>query len=110
MILQALSGEISVAEACKKLGVGPTQYANLRDRMLQGALDAMKPRPSGRPSLVEALTPEEIDELEDELVELDHENMMLRAKVDANEALRAGGGSKRPSRSRAKKQRPRTKG
>ncbi|MFN8827788.1 MAG: helix-turn-helix domain-containing protein, partial [Planctomycetota bacterium] len=40
---------MSVADACKELGVGPTQFANLREQMLQGALDALEPRPVGRP-------------------------------------------------------------
>ncbi len=111
VILEALGGQRSVASACKELGVGPTQYANLRDQMLQGALDAMTPKPVGRPRLAARRTQAEVDELEDQLIDLAGDNALLQAKLDANEALRAGGISKRSSDDKAeKKKRPRGRG
>jgi transposase-like protein len=101
---------MSVADACKELGVGPTQFANLREQMLQGALDALEPRPVGRPSKSVAPTREGVDDLEDEIVELDQENALLRAKVEVNEALRARGASKSPTDGKPSKKRPRGRG
>ena len=70
VILATLSGEMSVGDACKDLGVGPTQFANLREQMLQGALDALEPRPIGRPPVTATPTPADVEELEDQLIEL----------------------------------------
>lgn len=107
VILEALGGQRSVADACRELGVGPTQYANLRDQMLQGALDAMTPKPVGRPPLAARRTQAEVDELEDQLIDLAGDNALLQAKLDATEALRAGGVSKSPEGGKPTKKRPR---
>lgn len=96
-----------MADACKELGVGPTQFANLREQMLQGALDALEPRPVGRPRVTATLTPADVEELEDQVIHLAGDNVLLKAKLDANEALRAGGASKRPSDGKAEKKGPR---
>lgn len=48
-ILKTLSGEARLLEACEQLGIRPTRFHQLRDRALQGALDAITPRPMGRP-------------------------------------------------------------
>jgi len=108
MILATISGEMSVADACREIGVGPTQFANLREQILQGAVDAAEPKPIGRPKL--AAEPVNVDDLEDEILERDFENTMLRAKLDVNEALRARGASKSPAGGKAPKKRPRGRG
>ena len=110
VILATLSGEMSVADACKDLGVGPTQFANLREQMLQGALDALEPRPVGRPPVAATPTPADVEDLEDQLIELSGENALLQAKLDANEALRPGGASKRPPDGKAEKKGARRRG
>lgn len=71
VILETLSGELSAAEACEQLGIGPSQLARLRERALAGALAALAPRPPGRPA---APPPEDdadrVAELEAEVQEL----------------------------------------
>lgn len=110
LILATLSGEMSVADACKELEVGPTQFANLCEPMLQGALDALEPRPVGRPRVAATPTPADVEELEDQVIELAGDNALLQAKPDANEALRAGGASKRPPDGKAEKKGSRRRG
>ena len=100
LILATLGGQMSVADACKALGVGPTQFANLRLRMLQGAVDAMEPQPSGRPQLAPQ-PPADLDELQQEIFELEHENTMLQAKLEVNEALQAARAAKRAGQGKA---------
>ena len=82
LILATLSGQMSVADACREMGVGPTQFANLRMRMLQGAVDAMEPQAIGRPRLDQPTSPVDIDELQQEVFDLEHENTMLQAKLE----------------------------
>jgi hypothetical protein len=98
---------MSVADACTELGVGPTQFANLRMRMLQGAVDAMEPQPIGRPRLDLQKPIVDIDDLQQAVVDLEHENTMLQAKLDVNEALRAARDSKSPGKGNAAQKGPR---
>lgn len=109
LILETLSGAMSVADACKELGIGPTQFANLREQILQGAVDAAEPKPIGRPRLAPPIPPKDVDELEQAVFDLEHENTMLQAKLEVNEALRAARSSKSPAEARSAKKGPRGK-
>jgi hypothetical protein len=51
VILQTVAGQLSVQDACEILDIREVRFHQLRQRALQGALDAIEPRPSGRPSL-----------------------------------------------------------
>lgn len=70
LILRTLSGELSVAEACERLGIGEAQFHRLRDRALAGAAEALEPRPAGRPAAALDPSSARVAELEDELDEL----------------------------------------
>lgn len=82
MILANLCGQISVLDACDELGIGPTQWANLRIQMLQGCVAALGPRRLGRPPHVTKIATEELEALQQRLAELERENVMLRAQLD----------------------------
>jgi len=94
VILATLSGQMSVNDACAELGVGPTQFANLRARMLQGAVDAMEPQSIGRPRIELPKSSVDLLDLEQEIFDLEHENIMLQAKLEVNAALQAARMSK----------------
>lgn len=65
LILQSLGQELSVNDAAERLGVCVSRFHELRDEALMGALEALAPRPAGRPP---AAAPNvRIMELEDEL-------------------------------------------
>ena len=49
VILQTMTGEMSVKEACDLLHVSPARLAELRTMALEGALEALDPKPPGRP-------------------------------------------------------------
>lgn len=49
-ILETLCGELSVNDAAERLCVCPSRFHELRDTALTGALEALSPRPAGRPS------------------------------------------------------------
>ena len=110
LVLATLSGQISVADACRQLGIGPTQFANLREQILQGAVDAAEPRPIGRPRLAPSMPPADIDDLQQAVFDLEHENTMLQAKLEVNEALQSARSSKSPPEANAAKKGPRRKG
>jgi hypothetical protein len=76
-ILATFTGQWSVAEASRQLGLSPSRFARLRAVALQGALDSLAPRPVGRPA-------EEISEsawLRERVDQLRQEDEGLRAMM-----------------------------
>jgi hypothetical protein len=73
VLLGTLDGSKSVEEACAELGVSASRLHELRKEALEGALQALQPRPSGRPAKPEAMTTKEqelqarVDALEEDL-------------------------------------------
>ncbi len=59
VIVEALREERSVGQACDDLGVKEARYHQMRDDALQGALQALEPRPTGRPPTPPPTLPEE---------------------------------------------------
>ena len=80
-ILKTISGEMSVKEACEQLGIGPTQFANLRTRALEGLVDRLGPQPAGRRPRVQVASPREV-ELMQRNADLERENRLLRAQAE----------------------------
>jgi hypothetical protein len=68
-ILETMFGEARLLEACDRLGIRETRFHQLRDRALQGALDAIAARPTGRPSGPAMVDAECVRELEQALAE-----------------------------------------
>ena len=69
VILETLTGTLSVEDACAQLGIGAAQFHRLRDRALSGAAEALEPKPSGRRASEPDPEQSRIDELEQELDE-----------------------------------------
>lgn len=80
--MATLTGEMLVDEAYEELGVGPTQFANLRKQVLQGALDGLQPKPIGRPRRVTMRTEDEVEAMEQRIVELERDGAILRSRLE----------------------------
>jgi hypothetical protein len=50
VILETITGQLTVAQACAKLGIGESRFHTLRNETLQATLESLEPRPLGRPS------------------------------------------------------------
>lgn len=100
-ILATMCGQISVLDACDELGIGPTQWANLRIQMLQGCVAALGPRRLGRPPHVTKIATEEFEALQQRLAELERENVMLRAQLELAALPKARGTLRSKSREQA---------
>jgi transposase-like protein len=70
LLLQTLTGQLSVADACRKLGISQARFFELRAAMLQGALDRLQPKPLGRPVPITEPDSSRIRELEQEILDL----------------------------------------
>lgn len=82
VILATLTGEMLVDEAYEELGVGPTQFANLRKQALQGALDALQAKPVGRPRRAASVSEEEIEAMRQRIAELEHDAAIQRSRLE----------------------------
>jgi len=85
VILQTLTGEKTVMEACAELSVSESRFHELRSEWLQQSLVPLEPKPRGRPKPV--LTPEQaqIEELRELVKKLEKE--LVRSQVKEELAL-----------------------
>jgi hypothetical protein len=74
LILETITGNLTIPEACQRMGIGEAMFHRLRIRVLQVGLSDLEPRAPGRPRrLVDASELEkealaaELDTLQDEL-------------------------------------------
>ena len=81
LILKTITGELSVREACEQLGIGPTQFANLRKQGLESLVDGLRPAPAGRRARARVVSEREV-ELTQRNAELERENRLLKAHVE----------------------------
>jgi hypothetical protein len=82
-ILQAIRGEITVAEACQRLAICESRFHVMRNQWLQEALELLEPRPLGRPAKQSGPM-----DLQQRLVALETENEDLRQRLEAAEVRR----------------------
>ena len=104
MILRTLSGELSVGEACEKLGVSEPHLHRLRERALAGAAEALEPRPAGRraevPDPVDARVAELEAQLDELTLELRASQVREQIAVPMPSLLQPPGGQKKKRRRR----------
>jgi hypothetical protein len=72
---------MSVREACEQLGIGPTQFANLRTQALEGLVDRLGPKPAGRRPRAQVVSERELA-LRQRIADLEREARLLRAQVE----------------------------
>lgn len=93
--LETMSGQCTVKEACRKLGIEQSRFFALRNQWLQEAVDLLAPKPAGRPPTARHDTPPAdssmVRELKQQLL-----TAQLRAKL-------AEAGVSRPSHGPQKK-------
>jgi transposase-like protein len=77
IVLETLSGERSVEQACEELGVSASRFHEIRREALQAALDGLTPTPSGRPKRSDPSADEE------RLRALQRENRELKLELQA---------------------------
>jgi len=80
-ILETLSGQRTIPDACEELGIQETMFHRVRSEVLQTALDRLEPRPLGRP-------PRQTSPQDGRISELEEENLQLRVEFKAAEIRR----------------------
>lgn len=82
VMLEVISGKLTVSAAAKQLGMSRNHFQTLLHRGLEGMIDKSMPQPSGRP----AKSPREA-ELEVEVEKLRRQNARLQERVDTIDRL-----------------------
>lgn len=104
VILDVMGSDMSVTKACELLGVSEARFHQLRHQVLQGALDTLAPRASGRPRLVEPEDTTRVEELNRRVRELEMDLQAALVRTELALAMpqvlmdRAGKRSKKNSR------------
>jgi hypothetical protein len=80
-MLESLAGEITVEDACARLGLERSRFFELRGIALQAALDGLAPRPLGRPRKLRDERPRE-ERLEERIFELENELVAERVRSE----------------------------
>jgi hypothetical protein len=81
-VVGVLSGTMTVSEAARQLGTPRNHFQTVMHRGLEGLIEGLKPRPSGRPSM-----PERERELLEENERLREENAHLRERTETTDRL-----------------------
>ena len=76
VMLETISGQKRIAEACEELGIGTAQFHKLRNKMMQGALLSLEPAAPGRPRAA-------IEEADERIAAMQEENRQLRIELRA---------------------------
>lgn len=70
VMLETISGQKKIAEACEELGISAAQFHKLRNKMMQGALLSLEPAAPGRPRATIEEADERIAAMQDEIRQL----------------------------------------
>lgn len=81
VILETITGDLSVSEACERLGVSESRFHQLRDEVLAAGASSLEPKPRGRPRKVEEPGVSELSALRKQVKDLEEELEFSRART-----------------------------
>jgi hypothetical protein len=81
VILESVTGETSIPEACVKLGVSETRFYQLREEALSAALQSLEPAAIGRPRKEEVFSEAEVEALRRRVAELENDLVLSNVKT-----------------------------
>ncbi len=82
VVLETLSGQCRVTEACERLGICEQRFHQLREQMLESALEGLEPRSAGRPARVISPEAEKVQTLEQEIFQLQIDKIAAKAREE----------------------------
>ena len=88
IILQTISGELSVQAACQRMGIQRARFAELRGLALQGSVDALEPGRPGRPRKRDVEQEQREAELQAEIDKLKRQLAIAETRVLLSEVER----------------------
>jgi transposase-like protein len=113
VILQTITGELTIEAACQRLGICPARLHVLRTEVLEAGLARLEPRPVGRPPQILSPAERRIAELEAELREKQRQQKALETQLEIAQVapqLVGGGTLKKTAGRKPPAKRPRRRG
>ncbi len=86
-IVETLTGERSVDEACTRLGIQRAYFQELRHKALQGALEALMPQQPGRRPRTQSVSAAELESLRQAKSDLEEELVAMAVRVQLAMAM-----------------------
>lgn len=96
-VVETLHGDVSIGEACDRLGVHASRFHEMRHEALQAAAERLEPRLPGRKRQPALGDPGELDRAKSRVAELEKELVLERTRTDV---ARVAPGGVRRARSR----------
>jgi hypothetical protein len=87
IVLQTMTEELSVSEACRRLSITTSRFHELRLEILQGAIEGARPGRPGRPRKEESKDERKILRLEGRIKDLQEELEMSLLRTELAVAL-----------------------
>jgi hypothetical protein len=81
VILETIAGQLTIPEACARLGIGESRFHDLRSQTLQATLNTLEPRQLGRPPKPTSPEKGEIDAIKADLDRAHKELAVAEVKV-----------------------------
>jgi hypothetical protein len=97
LILQTISGELSVQDACEKLGIQRARFAELRAKALQATVDAIEPGRPGRPQKRDAEQEQHEAELQAQIAALRRQLEVAETRALLSHVQRVKKGATQPT-------------
>lgn len=87
VVLQTMTGDLRVQEACEKLQISEQRFDELRLEAIQAAVASLEPKPAGRPPRIATIDAAEADQLRTRVAELEAELAVATVRADLAAAL-----------------------
>ena len=87
VVLQTMTGELRVQEACEQLQISEQRFDELRLEAIQAAVARLEPKPAGRPPRPTTIDAVEADQLRQRVAELEAELAVATVRADLAAAL-----------------------
>jgi Helix-turn-helix domain len=92
VVLQTMTGELRVREACALLGLSEQRFEAIRAEAIAGTVARLEPKPVGRPPRPAALVDAaEVARLQERIAELEAELKAAAVRLELAQALRRVG-------------------
>ena len=87
VVLQTMTGELRVQEACERLQISEQRFDELRLEAIQAAVSSLEPKPTGRPARTATIDAAEAERLQKRVAELEAELAVATVRADLAAAL-----------------------
>jgi len=87
VVLQTMTGELRVQEACAQLQISEQRFDELRLEAIQAAVSSLEPKPAGRPPRMTTIDAAEAERLQTRVAELEAELAVATVRADLAAAL-----------------------